>query len=259
MTEYNFVQLIRNDKTKFLLTEYPLAFALISFIALHARRYNGHPDGLIVGDALVGCSSICGMSRQNYRTALDKLVEDNLVKIVSNGRNWWGREKSTIKVTIKSHLVNICDSDIYDINLAKGNHDANQELTISQPSPNHKLIKNNKEPKKEKEIQPLTPSFSKEEPFIFFREFVSLTQKQYENLLTENTEPVLVKMLDILNSYKGSSGKKYKSDYHTMKKGGWVHQKAIEQSKIYSTTASVDRRTKNKDGSPVDSPLKGRF
>jgi hypothetical protein len=29
-------------------------------------------------------------------------------------------------------------------------------------------------------------------------------------------------MLDALDAYKGSSGKKYDSDFHTMKQGGWV-------------------------------------
>lgn len=138
MSESPFVQLLRSEKALFLVANHPLAFALLTYIALHARRYNDHPDGLIIGDALIGFTSMPGLSRQNFRTALERLTNDNLIKIVSNGRNWWGREKSTIKVTINSHLVNLCDTSIYDINSEEGNHGANHPVTIDQPSTNHK-------------------------------------------------------------------------------------------------------------------------
>ena len=160
MNEPNYVQLLRTEKSLFLLTEYPLAFALLSYIAIHARRYNGHPDGLIIGDALVGFSSLPGLSRQNYRTALERLVNENLIKIVSNGRNWWGREKSTIKVTINSHLVNLCDTAVYNINSDDGNHQSNHQVTIDQPSSNHKqerTTKNNNVKEQQQTPTPLAP------------------------------------------------------------------------------------------------------
>lgn len=51
---------------------------------------------------------------------------------------------------------------------------------------------------------------------IEYAEFVSMTAEEYEKLKTELTEPRAIKAIKILNNYKGSSGKKYKSDYMTM-------------------------------------------
>ena len=49
-------------------------------------------------------------------------------------------------------------------------------------------------------------------------------------------------MIDILNNYKGSKGKKYKSDYLTIR--GWVKDKYYENMNRYGqqtgTTAATD-------------------
>lgn len=57
---------------------------------------------------------------------------------------------------------------------------------------------------------------------IAFREFIFLTQIEFDTLLAKHGKEKLEKMLDILDSYKGSTGKKYSRDYFTMKEGGWV-------------------------------------
>lgn len=159
MTEPNFVQLLRTKKAEYLISEYPLAFALLSYIAMHARRYNGHPDGLLIGEALVGYTCLPGMTRQNYRTAIKRLENENLIKIVSNGRDVWTREKSTINVTINCNLVSLCNTDVYDINSDDGNHQVNHQVTIDQPSTNHKqerTTKNNNV-KEQQTPTPLSP------------------------------------------------------------------------------------------------------
>lgn len=152
MSESNFVKLLRSEEAKFLLSYHPNAFVILTYIAMHARRYNGQPDGLIIGDALIGHESIHGLSRQNFRTAIEKLAEMGIIQIVSNGKRFFEsdktslkREKSTIKVTIKCHLVNICDSAIFDINSDGGNQHSNQQLTNSQPTGNHKQERIKKE------------------------------------------------------------------------------------------------------------------
>ena len=55
------------------------------------------------------------------------------------------------------------------------------------------------------------------EPKVQFAEFVSLSQAEYDKLVQELGEPATLKAIDILNSYKGSSGKKYASDYLAMR------------------------------------------
>jgi hypothetical protein len=89
-----------------------------------------------------------GLSRQNFRTGLAKLVDLKYIKIISNGKKFLEREKSTIKLTINSHLVNLCSSGIYDIKCYTGNQATNQRLTI------------NKKDKKYKKDHPSIPSLA---------------------------------------------------------------------------------------------------
>jgi hypothetical protein len=52
-------------------------------------------------------------------------------------------------------------------------------------------------------------------------------------------------MLNILDSYKGSSGKSYKSDYHTFCEGGWVLRALKEQLQKPQLIAIRDRIMQN--------------
>lgn len=92
-------------------------------------------------------------------------------------------------------------------------------------------------------------------------EFVMLTPEEYGKLLEMHTLKVLDWMLDTLNSYIGSSGKKYLSHYHVLQKNNWVYKRYLEESGIIkprnSAFPSVDRRTLDKDGKPVE--IKEKF
>lgn len=55
------------------------------------------------------------------------------------------------------------------------------------------------------------------EPKVQFAEFVSLSQSEYDKLVQEIGEPATLKAIDIINSYKGASGRKYASDYLAMR------------------------------------------
>lgn len=59
-----------------------------------------------------------------------------------------------------------------------------------------------------------------------YAEFVTLTRDEYAKLCAEYSEEAAKVMIDILNNYKGSKGKKYKSDYLTIR--GWVKDKYYE-------------------------------
>ena len=65
---------------------------------------------------------------------------------------------------------------------------------------------------------------------------------EYAKLCTEYGEEAAKAMIDILNNYKGSKGKKYKSDYLTIR--GWVKDKYYENMNRYGqqtgTTAATD-------------------
>jgi hypothetical protein len=270
MSEPNYVQLIRSDEAKFLLANHPLSFAVLSFIAIHARRYNGHPDGLIIGDALVSSECFPGLSRQNFRTAIEKLGKDNFIKIVSNGKKLFEREKSTIKITIKGYLVNITCLTIYDINSDDGNQRNNQRVTNDQPTGNHKQErrrKNNKEKEEQIYAQSASPLHTKVESLFFnlkssLFEGISLEdRKDWEVMFPNvNLDLEITKATQWLKSNPSRSNKKLWRKFLT----GWFSRANdyAENKKAFKANFSsspLDRRTKNPDGTPVKSRLEGIF
>jgi len=62
------------------------------------------------------------------------------------------------------------------------------------------------------------------------RDHVMLTPEELESLKVLHGQSKLSQMLDTLDSWKGSTGKKYKSDYHTLKPGGWVYRRYVEEN-----------------------------
>lgn len=91
---------------------------------------------------------------------------------------------------------------------------------------------------------------------IAFREKVSLTQEEYNKILDVYGKIALDWMLDKLNNQKQSTGKNYKSDYHTIL--NWVveaYQKFITPVNTYQN----QRKTLDIQGNPVKSPHDGRF
>lgn len=53
-----------------------------------------------------------------------------------------------------------------------------------------------------------------------YAEFVKMTEDEYNKLVEQYGESAVKRMIEILDDYKGSNGKKYKSDYRAIRK--WV-------------------------------------
>lgn len=75
-----------------------------------------------------------------------------------------------------------------------------------------------------------------------FAEFVTMTDDEHAKLVSEFGEQGTEKLIDKLNSYKGASGKKYKSDYMAIRQ--WVIEsvgvKPISQQVEYENDYIVD-------------------
>ena len=214
---------IENDLGDYLALNHPNAFMLLYFIARRARRISGQADGLEIGECHIGDHKSYGLSEQQYRTAKKILVSKNVIQIVETCRN---RKKSTTGTTTIGTLVRLLDSKVWDINPETINDRINDRPTTDQRPTNDRPTTNKereegKKEKKEKEVNPQSPLLK-----IKFREFVELSQKEFDSLLSKNGADFLKAMLDILDSYKGSTGTTYKSDYHTLKEGGWVVERA---------------------------------
>ncbi len=255
----SYVKLLKSQETYFLRTKYPNAFLLLSFIACLIRQTDDDSLDLKKGEMIITNYRDSGItSRQQYRTALQKLLEFGHISIIETFK---GKNSSTIKATMGGVKIKLLSSTIYDMSNIYINHQSNHLPTIIQPSkqpskqpsnlsmenekyqpskqPSKQPIINKKEyPKKERNINAcVRPAFSlsssEEKTYIQFpdREYVQITQKEYDSLATNPDvgKEMLEEMLDILESYKGSTGKTYFSDYHVLKKGGWVRKKYQEE------------------------------
>lgn len=223
-TDENFLKLIRSDKAEWLISNYPNAFLVLSIIALRAKRNKDSLSGMEPGDAIVdrkGTAKAAGITEDQFRVALAHLIKLNLVEIVFNPKVG-GTQKRPIKIPMKSMIVNILNSMVFDIN-------KNYESPSQSPSDPHQIPINKKERKKEEEkekkYQKENSSIQKKE----YREKVTLSEEQYAKLIAGHGEPFVNTMLDELSAYKCSNGKKYASDYHLMIGAGWVIKKCTEQ------------------------------
>jgi hypothetical protein len=209
MTE-RFLKFIPSDEAFWLMENKPNAFRLLTYIANTARRYNGGPDGLIIGQCHLQHWSKYKLTEREYRTAKDILVQRKQIIIIETCRT---RQKSTTGATTGSTLVQLLSSTIYDIN-----SETTDDRKDDRPTTDRRQTRKNKNEEDKKEELPIIPSFSK----IKVRDHVELTEKEHQTLIAKHGADMVNLMLDKLDSYKGSTGNEYKSDYHTMKDGGWV-------------------------------------
>jgi hypothetical protein len=133
-----FIKLERSPLTDDLL-RHPGAFALLTLIALRARRTDERRlDGLQVGQAQVGDYAAVGLTRQQFRTAISNLQK-------------WGF--ITTQATNKGTTATLTEIAPYDINSVSAqptgqpasNQPANQQPTSSQPLTRMKEGKEEKE------------------------------------------------------------------------------------------------------------------
>lgn len=106
------------------------------------------------------------------------------------------RKKKEEKTTYEEDMKNICNS--YE------KHMENENININK---NINIIKNNsKRDSKGK----------KEEEKIHFADFVTMTNAEYEKLVSTYGKEFADQCINILDNYKGSKGKEYKSDYRAI-------------------------------------------
>lgn len=263
MSKERFIKLIDCEETDYLQENHPNAFLLLTLIARRARRASGKPDGLEIGEAKIGDYKKAGIeTRDKYRTAIQVLVDRSHIKITETCRT---RKKcptpTPTRSTTKGTKVSLCDARIYDINLKDDHHQnphrhPHRTPTGPPPDPHEQEVKECKEVKEEKE------KIKKEKVValkINFREFVTLTQEEHGKLLALHGQLMLDTMFDILNSYKGSSGKTYKSDYQTMAKGGWVLREANKRENDEATKRHNPIQYNAGIRKPSTEPSKKRF
>lgn len=139
------------------------------------------------------------ISKDKARNFLVLLEKDGMITHESLGK--------TTRITVCNY--DSYQSDLHDSQtISQRSHNDNQTLT--HPNKNDKNKKNDNN---EKNIETEVSIKSEKKQKIKFSDHVSLTQDEYSKLVEDYTESGAKRMIEILNNYKGSSGKKYKSDY----------------------------------------------
>lgn len=211
MTE-RFLKFIPGERAEWLLQEYPNAYLLLSLIAMRARRENGHPDGLIIGDAILGDPKSAGLKPKEYRNAIEKLAEFRFIQKVHNGKKFVEGQKRAIRRAIKSWLVNLIDSTIWDINPIiegeqKGKLGANKGQTEGDKQEG---IRKNKKEEEKKNIKKKVFSFA--EIVCVFGEYVELTKAELEELIAQFGHELVMWKIRSMEHHVGENrnGKRYK-------------------------------------------------
>lgn len=180
----SYFQAIRSEKLDYLLANDPNAFLLLSFIAKNAIRSKDLNSGLEPGDTYIGEKETpkkCGLTPKKFRAAKIRLIKQGLIEEVYNPL--WNKQsekgrttprtdpelkktqKRAIKKATKSCIVNLCSSDIYDINIINEG-DLKGDLTSKKGRPKGDLkgdisisIKEdkNKNKKDKKKKEPYVP------------------------------------------------------------------------------------------------------
>lgn len=150
MSSERFIKLVQSPKGEWLQENYPSAFLLLTVIARRARRSDDDLSGLKQGDAIIGReegSRAAGITPNQFRTALEHLEKLGLAEVVFHPKST-KPQKRTIKITIKSLVVNLCSLDIYDVNFHVDHQPHHQQTTNKPPTNHHK--QDSKERKKDK-------------------------------------------------------------------------------------------------------------
>lgn len=176
------------------------------------------------GQVLTSVKRICdetGMSTQMVRSRLSKLERTGEIT-----------KKSTNGYTV----VTICNYDYYQGGEEDQQQTDNKRITNEQQTNNKRIttFNNDKNDKNDNNTPSISPPKEKTKkktspPKKQVAEFVTMTEDQIQKLNDEYGKEASDWMIDTLSNYKGSSGRKYKSDYHAIR--NWVVERWNEHKR----------------------------
>ncbi len=145
----------------------------------------------------------------------DKDITDRKIRTTLNKLNG---EFLTMKTTNSYTLLTVLNYDVYQDYDTESDQQNDQDTTSKRPANDQETTtnKNDKNVKNEKKYIPL-----------LYAESVKLTQEEYNKLVDAHGEEDTRELITILNNYKLSSGKRYKSDYRAILT--WVVDKLQEK------------------------------
>lgn len=280
-----FLKFIPSKEAMWLLKSKGNAFRLLSIIAEAARRYEGDPDGLKIGECFIGGFENYDMSEQNYRTAKRLLEVRGHIKIVETCRtrkkclttkdyfNSTNCKNPTTGLTTNSTKVKLLSSTVWDINSDEGNDRTNDRLTTDQRPPNDKLRKRRIDISNDissnalrDEAHPASPIRSKDSLSFDFEkwEFKGINEKDHSEwkIMYPHID-IPIEMLKVVQWLKTNPSKNNKKHWRKFL-AGWFGRSndSLENKKAFRAASGgigTDRRTKNMDGTPIKSRAEDLF
>lgn len=240
-----FLKLIPSPETMWLLKNKPNAFLLLTQIAERARRENGHPDGLKIGECYLGDHKNCGLTEQEYRTAKSILVGRSHIEIIETCRTRKKQstdekvvdlnltQKSTTGITTVGTKVKLVSSSVYDVNINVVNDRVNDRPTTDQRPTNdeqERIKKDKKEKEERKNIkkenffskgkkEAIKPTTSDNVRSVKLNHgpVVKLTSESYSTLCEDHTKSKVDEFIEKMNDYCLSTGRTYKDHAATLR------------------------------------------
>lgn len=108
------------------------------------------------------------------------------------------------------------------------------------------LFKEDEVPETPLELSPEQKAKAEKKKKYKYAEFVTLTKDEYAKLCTEHTEEAVRRMIEILDNYKGQSGKRYKSDYRAIL--NWVVDRYNDEQLRYGIRPTTNATTAKSAG-----------
>uniref|UniRef100_A0A6M3IY07 DUF6291 domain-containing protein n=1 Tax=viral metagenome TaxID=1070528 RepID=A0A6M3IY07_9ZZZZ len=141
-------------------------------------------------------------------------VDDNKYKKIVEKRREIGKKGGLAKASKSKQKLALLSKPAYNVN-ENVNVNENENVNVK------------KEIYKEKKLS--------------FAEFVLMTKTEHDALIAKYGKSQTEQMIEMLDNYKGSSGKKYKSDYRAIL--SWVVAKAAQapKDKLNKSIAAVDK------------------
>lgn len=199
--------------------------ALLVYIRLRvAAKYkaadvgNVHLERGQVATSIREIAETNGVSIRQARTALERLKPTN---------------KITVKLTSKISIVTLID---YDCNCDDNSQSDTPSLLITD---NRLTKRQTAENTRTRETPEKAVENSSKPKKLKFAEFVSMTNEEYSSLVTELGEQGAKRCIEILDNYKGQSGKIYKSDYRAIK--NWVITRYNEEQAKHKQPTAESR------------------
>lgn len=256
MSSNGFIKLNRSDILPHLI-RHPHALTLLFIIATRASRVDCPLRGLKAGEAMIGDYKNYGMTRQQYRTALDFLKS-----------NHHPPPFITIRTTNKGTVAKLYNSMVFDINL--------EDEQPTKPPPNNQQSHHPTTTNKNIRSKEVKKEYKKDAPnggvaanssalisisFSFeFKKWEGINPKDLDGWRIAYPGTNLDRELSAMSEWIIANPEKRKKNWRAFIVR-WL-TKAQESSgniRQISYSKLVDRRQRNADGTPVIHELEGKF